>query len=77
MAPINLAQAKAHLSELVREAQNGEEIIIMRRVEPVAKLVPITRPNQRLRSPSEFRATLPRARTFSAGLVRKLRDEGH
>ena len=77
MAAINLAQARGHLSELVHKAQNGEETIIMRRGKPVAKLVPITAPKQRLRSRAELRATLPRARTSSAELIRKLRDEGY
>ena len=44
MDAINLAEAKAHLSELVSKAQGGEEIIIMRRGQPVAKLVPVAAP---------------------------------
>ncbi len=77
MAAINLAEAKAHLSELVSKAQNGEETIIMRRGEPVAKLVPVAAPKTTLRSLSAFRATLPKARRSSAELIRKLRDEGY
>ena len=34
-------EAKTHLSRLVREAQRGEEIVIARGSEPVARLVPI------------------------------------
>jgi prevent-host-death family protein len=77
MAAINLAEAKAHLSELVSKAQNGEETIIMRRGEPVAKLVPVATPKMALRSLSAFRATLPKARQSSVELIRKLRDEGY
>ena len=77
MAAINLAEAKAHLSELVSKAQNGEETIIMRRGEPVAKLVPVVTPKKTLRSLSTFRATLPKARKSSAELIRKLRNEGY
>ena len=36
---LNLAQAKAHLSELVHRAARGEEIIIARNGEPQARLV--------------------------------------
>jgi prevent-host-death family protein len=77
MGAINLAGAKARLSELVSKAQSGEETIIMRRGQPVAKLVPLAAPRKRLRSLSAFRATLPKARTSSAELIRKLRDEGY
>ena len=42
MSAMNLAEAKAHLSELVTKAESGEETIIMRRGEAVAKLVPLT-----------------------------------
>ena len=77
MAAVNLAEAKAHLSELVSRAENGEETIIMRRGEPVAKLVPVAMPKLALRSRAAFRATLPKARTSSAELIRKLRDEGY
>ena len=76
MAAVNLAEAKAHLSELVSKAEDGEETIIMRRGEPVAKLVPVAAPKLALRSLATFRATLPKAQTSSAELIRKLRDEG-
>ena len=77
MRAINLAEAKAHLSALVSKAQNGEETIIMRRGEPVAKLVPVAAPKKTLRSLSDFRATLPKARKSSAELIRRLRDESY
>ncbi len=77
MGAINLAEAKAHLSELVSKAESGEETVIMRRGQPVAKRVPVAAPRKRLRSLSAFRATLPMARTSSAELMRKLRDEGY
>jgi prevent-host-death family protein len=77
MGTINLAEAKAHLSALVSKAENGEETIIMRRGEPVAKLVPVATPKTKLRSLADFRATLPKARKSSAELIRKLRDESY
>ena len=40
MERINLADAKAHLSELVTRASNGEEIEIVRRGKTVARLLP-------------------------------------
>jgi prevent-host-death family protein len=73
---VNLADAKAHLSELVSKAERGVETIITRRGKPVAKLVPVAAPKKALRSLSDFRARLPKARTSTVALLRELRDEG-
>lgn len=40
---VNIADAKARLSELVEKAANGEEILIARDHKPVARLVPVDR----------------------------------
>ncbi|SPF32027.1 hypothetical protein SBA4_1080018 [Candidatus Sulfopaludibacter sp. SbA4] len=40
-AKVGIAELKAHLSEYVRAAQKGKEIIIRDRDTPIAKLVPI------------------------------------
>jgi prevent-host-death family protein len=77
MAAVNLAEAKAHLSKLVSKAETGEETIITRRGQPVAKLVPVAAPKKARRSLSDFRASLPKARKSSASLIRKMRDEGY
>ncbi|MGL4240206.1 MAG: type II toxin-antitoxin system Phd/YefM family antitoxin [Beijerinckiaceae bacterium] len=52
MAGTNLAEAKAHLSELVDRAIAGEPQIIMRRGKPVAKIVAI----ESLREPVDLEA---------------------
>jgi prevent-host-death family protein len=39
--PINIADAKARLPELVERAARGEEIVIARNGEPRARLVPL------------------------------------
>ena len=41
MAVINMHAAKSQLSELVRLAQQGEDIVIARDGEPAVKLVPV------------------------------------
>ena len=38
----NIAEAKAHFSELVRLALHGEEVIIARDSKPLVKLAPVT-----------------------------------
>lgn len=41
MAQFNLAQAKAHFSDLVRKAMRGEEVIVAKENRPVVRIVPI------------------------------------
>lgn len=41
MVYINIHQAKTHLSELLKKAEKGEEVIITKRSRPIAKLSPI------------------------------------
>ena len=42
MTQVNIAQAKARFSELVRKAISGEEVVIARDNKPLLKLVPLT-----------------------------------
>ena len=77
MLSINLAEAKANLSALVSKAENGEETIIMRRGEAVAKLVPVSPPKKPYRSRAAFRATMPKSKTPSLVDLRAIRDEGY
>lgn len=44
MAAVNLAEAKAHLSELVARVEAGDSIDITRRGKPVARLSVVVRP---------------------------------
>jgi prevent-host-death family protein len=41
MAQFNIADAKAHFSELVKKALLGEEVIIAKDKKPLVKLVPL------------------------------------
>jgi prevent-host-death family protein len=38
---VNILEAKNRLSELIRSAQAGEDVVIANRGEPVARLVPL------------------------------------
>ena len=38
---ISVSDAKAHLTELVRRAEDGDQIVLTRHGQPVARLVPI------------------------------------
>ena len=44
MIEVNIHEAKTHLSRLLAKVAEGEEVIIARSGEPVAKIVAIERP---------------------------------
>jgi prevent-host-death family protein len=78
MVTVNLAQAKARLSELLDKVEAGEEIIITRHGRAVAHVrpaLPIMHP-LRFDELAAFRATMPRLRRPSAELLCEVRDEG-
>ncbi|MDE0148537.1 MAG: type II toxin-antitoxin system Phd/YefM family antitoxin [Rhodospirillaceae bacterium] len=47
MSVVNVHEAKTHLSRLLARAEAGEEIVIARRGEPVARLVACQQPGRR------------------------------
>ena len=49
--PVNLYEAKTHLSALVEEAARGREIIIAKSGRPKARLVPLAVQDTHLRRP--------------------------
>lgn len=77
MVAVNLAQAKARLSELLDMVEAGEEIIITRHGHPVAEMRRITRPREPLHLDelATFRAGMMPLRRTSAELLREARDE--
>ena len=77
MVTVNLAQAKARLSELLDKVETGEEIVITRHGKAIAHISPTTCPKKPLRlgKLAEFRATMPRLRRPSAELMSEVRDE--
>lgn len=76
MNEINLADAKAHLSELVDRVEAGDSIDITRRGKPVARLTAVAKPRKPidvalLRS---LTAVMPAQSESAADLVRSMRD---
>jgi prevent-host-death family protein len=41
MTKVTIHQAKTNLSKLIRKASEGEDVVISRGAEPVARLIPI------------------------------------
>jgi prevent-host-death family protein len=76
MDSINLADAKAHLSELVDRAEAGETVEILRRGRPAARLAPPTREPQPIDVGAlrTLAARLPRQKASAGTMVRELRD---
>jgi prevent-host-death family protein len=77
MDSVNLADAKAHLSELVERAAGGEAVRITRRGKPVAQLTAVDQPKKRIELPAlrALTATMPQQTETARELVRRMRDE--
>lgn len=77
MTNINLADAKAHFSELIAQAEGGEPVCITRRGKPVARLSAVVTP----RKPIDLTAlktltdTMPLQAESAGEFVRKMRDQ--
>jgi prevent-host-death family protein len=76
MDEISLADAKAHLSELVDRVEAGDSIDITRRGKPVARLTAATGPRKRIDRAmlQALTATMPSQGQHAADLVRSMRD---
>jgi len=76
MDAISLADAKAHLSELVDRVEAGDSIDITRRGKPVARLTAVARPRRRVDAAKlqALTATMPPQTQDAADLVRAMRD---
>ena len=77
MDAISLADAKAHLSELIDRVAAGESIDITRRGKPVARLTAVARPRKRIDAAllRSLTATMPPQATNAADLVRSMRED--
>jgi prevent-host-death family protein len=77
MDAINLADAKAHLSELVDRVEAGESIDISRRGKPVARLTSVTKPRKPIDAKllQSLTAAMPPQSKSAADLVRSMRDD--
>ena len=74
---IGLAEAKAHLSQVLDRVEAGEELVITRRGKPVARVVPVQPPVVPLPPLAAFRAQFPKMRRSSTEMMRAIRDEGY
>jgi prevent-host-death family protein len=81
MSSYSVAEAKNKLSQLIKRAVDGEDVVITSHGQPIVELKPVKsapRPMtdadfQRLR---KLRARLPVSKTDSVTEVRRMREEG-
>ncbi|MBO9102057.1 MULTISPECIES: type II toxin-antitoxin system Phd/YefM family antitoxin [unclassified Rhizobium] len=71
-----VADAKTHLSELLARVEAGEEIIIARGNDPVARLVSIDQRRQRLSAIEALRAFRAQAKPVSQEEIQTWKQEG-
>ena len=76
MNTFSLAEAKARLSHLLDQVEAGEEVVITRRGQPVARMTAVEQPRQPVRSLAEFRRQMRGWRKPSSELLREMREEG-
>lgn len=76
MNAVNLADAKAHLSELIDRVEAGDFVEITRRGKPVAWLTAVARPRKRIDAAllRSLTAIMPPQSEGAADLVRSMRD---
>ncbi len=58
MKQVNVHAAKTHLSRLIEEACSGQEIVIARGKQPVARLVPFVKEKRRVFGAMQGRASV-------------------
>ena len=74
---VTVAQAKAHLSEILGHVERGQDVIITKRGKPIAHIEAIKKKAIPPKDLKEFRKSMPAVKTSSTKLLRKMRDEGY
>ena len=79
MSEVSVAQAKAHLSEILDRVEAGETVVITRRGRPIASLsgVPAPRKPIDFEGLKKFRESMPQLERPSAEIIRQMRDESY
>ncbi len=75
METINVAEAKAHLSELLSRVERGAEIVVTRRGHPIAKITPVKAAKRLVPSLAGFRADVPQPAISASEVLEHLRGE--
>lgn len=78
MGAYSVAEAKAALSQLLRQVEAGQEVTITRRGQPIATVRPVIKPPTAAdwARIAKLRNKLPRSKLSAAKIVRQMRDAG-
>ncbi len=68
---VNIHEAKTHLSKLLVQVANGEEVIISKAGKPIARLVPITEKPKK-RTPGSAKGKVIIEKNFDAPLPKHI-----
>ncbi|MER9200882.1 type II toxin-antitoxin system prevent-host-death family antitoxin [Mesorhizobium sp. M0145] len=74
---VKVGEAKTHLSELLAKVEAGEEVIISRGNDPIAKLSRIHKDNRLDALIDEVRASRAKAKPVTTEEILAWRHEGH
>lgn len=76
MTTVTLAEAKAHLGELVERAAAGERVSILRRGKPIAEIVAVSVPRRPIDAAALRAVTdrMPPQKQGAGEFMRELRD---
>jgi prevent-host-death family protein len=66
MAMVNVHQAKTHLSQLLQDVEQGQEVVIARSGVPIARLVAWRAPVQAIAAPGAMRGQIQLSDDFDA-----------
>jgi len=75
MTMVNVRETRENLSRLLDAVAAGEEVVIMRRGQPVARLVPAEAGAVAFQSRSALRAALPPMQHSAAAEMRLAREQ--
>ena len=75
MRTVSVREARAAIGRLLDAVARGEEVVIERHGQPVARLVPVVAEVPHLPDRSAFRQRLRQARESAREAVRNIRDE--
>lgn len=73
MVQMNLSEAKARFSEVIRHAEAGEDVVLLRNGKPCAKVTAADRPRKPLdlEKIRAFRSAMPMSDVDSVDLIRQ------
>lgn len=76
MKSVSVAEAKAHLSDLINRAAEGETVSITRRGKPVAQLIAVQKPRKKVNIEMLRKITqgMPLQKQSAGDFIREMRD---